>query len=216
MRKTDTLSVNAQGRGRPREFDRDKALDAAMEVFWRKGFMQSTLNDLCAAMGIKPPSFYCAFGTRESLFLETLRHYEDKYWAMALHDFFEEPDFRIAFGKLFEHAATTYTRPNLPRGCFVSVSITGLGPGEKHIEDMLVSVEAKSMENFRKRLLRAIDDGQIPPDSDVAAISGAIMAFLKGVAALSRTEICRAELTAIASLGLLLLPPTSNIQYSGH
>lgn len=216
MSRSGTFSPNTQGRGRPRKFDLDKALDAAMEVFWRKGFMQSTLNDICAAMGIKPPSFYCAFGTRENLFLETLRHYEDKYWAQALHDFFEEPDFRIAFGRLFEHAAKTYTRPNLPRGCFVSVSTTGLGSGEKRIQEMLSDVDNKSRENFRKRLMRAIEDGQISPDSDVPAISGAIMAFLKGVAALARTDICRAELTTIAARGLLILPPTLDSQHSGR
>lgn len=203
-------------RGRPREFDLDKALDAAMEVFWRKGYMQSSLNDLCAAMGIKPPSFYCAFGTKENLFLATLRHYLNKYWEQALNDFFAEPDFDVAFGKLFEHATKTYMRPNLPHGCFISVSTTGLGPGDKRIEEMLASMDDKSRDNFRKRLMRAIDDGQIPPDSDVPAISGAIMSFLKGIAAVARTNICQAELTAFAMRGLLLLPQALKSHNSGR
>lgn len=193
-------------RGRPREFDMDTALDAAMNLFWKRGYMQASLNELCAVMGIRHPSFYCAFGTREKLFLETLRHYQDKYWGKALLDFSEEPDIHAAFEMLFKNAATIYTRPNLPRGCFVSVSTVGLGSSETHIAETLALIDAGSLENFRKRLMRAIDDGQIPPDSDVPAISGSVMAFLKGLADIARTDICQSELVAIALRGLLLLP----------
>lgn len=206
MSKSQAQSDKTQARGRPREFDLNKALEAAMEVFWKQGYMQTSLNDLCAAMGIKPPSFYCAFGTREKLFLETLQFYADTYWSHILQEFSREPDVRKAFSGLFENAVKTYMRPNQSRGCFVDVSTVGLGAGEVGIEKMLAAMDRRSLETFRKRLMRAIDDGQIPPDSDVPAISGAIMAFLKGVAALARTDICQAELTAIALRGLHLLP----------
>jgi AcrR family transcriptional regulator len=56
-------------RGRPRVFDREQALSAAMEVFWDKGYEGASLDDLQAAMGgISPPSFYSAFGSKEALF----------------------------------------------------------------------------------------------------------------------------------------------------
>lgn len=210
MTRTEAQSSKSQARGRPREFDMDKALEAALEVFWKQGYMLSSLNDLCAAMGIKAPSFYCAFGTRENLFLETLRFYMDKYWSGILQEFREEADMVDSFRKLFENAARIYMRPGLPRGCFADVSTVGLGPGEERIENALAAIDERSRETFRKRLMQAIEDGQIPADSDVPAISGAIAVFLKGLAALARTDICQAELTAIASRGLLLLPTKTN------
>jgi AcrR family transcriptional regulator len=61
--------------GRPRGFDRDAALEAAMFLFWRKGFAATSMSDLCDAMGISSPSLYAAFGSKEALYLEAVEHY---------------------------------------------------------------------------------------------------------------------------------------------
>ena len=58
--------------GRPREFDRDAALEAAMLLFWRKGFAATSMNDLCEAMGLRSPSLFAPFGSREALDLEAV------------------------------------------------------------------------------------------------------------------------------------------------
>src|ERR1700679_41994 len=60
---------------RPREFDREARLAAAMLLFWRKGFAATSMNDLCDAMGIRSPSLYAAFGGKEALYLEAVDHY---------------------------------------------------------------------------------------------------------------------------------------------
>ncbi|RYD28556.1 MAG: TetR/AcrR family transcriptional regulator, partial [Verrucomicrobiaceae bacterium] len=65
-------------RGRPRAFDRTAALDAAMGVFWRKSYTATSMNDLCEAMGIGSPSLYAAFGSKEQLYAEAIRHYNEK------------------------------------------------------------------------------------------------------------------------------------------
>src|SRR3990170_1290477 len=64
-------------RGRPRTFDRTAALARAMEVFWVKGYEGSSMSDLTAAMGIASPSLYAAFGSKEELFRQALKHYSD-------------------------------------------------------------------------------------------------------------------------------------------
>src|SRR5262245_46430670 len=62
-------------RGRPREFDPEKALDAALEVFWSKGYEGASLPDLTEAMGINRPSLYAAFGNKEELFRTVISRY---------------------------------------------------------------------------------------------------------------------------------------------
>ena len=64
-------------RGRPREFDVEKALDRALEVFWRKGYEGASLPDLTRAMGINRPSLYAAFGSKEGLFRRALDRYAE-------------------------------------------------------------------------------------------------------------------------------------------
>ena len=66
------------GRGRPRVFDADAALDAALAVFWRHGYEGASLTDLTAAMGINRPSLYAAFGNKESLFRRVMDRYAER------------------------------------------------------------------------------------------------------------------------------------------
>lgn len=70
-----SLSARAPGPGRPRSFDEGAALDAAMMVFWQKGFEATSLDDLTKAMGLSRSSFYGAFGCKQDLFLRAVEHY---------------------------------------------------------------------------------------------------------------------------------------------
>src|SRR6185312_6508146 len=62
-------------RGRPRAFDAERALDRALNVFWRKGYEGASLPELTKAMGINRPSLYAAFGNKEALFKKALDRY---------------------------------------------------------------------------------------------------------------------------------------------
>ncbi len=65
----------ARERGRPRTFDIDFALDRAVEVFWKHGFQDASMQELTDAMGLSKPSLYAAFGDKEALYLKTLERY---------------------------------------------------------------------------------------------------------------------------------------------
>ena len=62
--------------GRPPKFDRADALQAAMHLFWDRGFDRTSINDLTAAMGISPPSLYATFGDKQALFDAAVELYE--------------------------------------------------------------------------------------------------------------------------------------------
>ncbi|MFS4517744.1 TetR/AcrR family transcriptional regulator, partial [Delftia tsuruhatensis] len=62
--------------GRPREFDRDQALERAMLAFWRRGYEGTSMADLVQALGIASARIYAAFGSKQDLFREAVQHYE--------------------------------------------------------------------------------------------------------------------------------------------
>ena len=67
--------TNTRSRGRPRLFDEDAVLDELTELFWRKGYSQTSIADLVDASGVHKSSLYSTFGTKEELFAKILRRY---------------------------------------------------------------------------------------------------------------------------------------------
>jgi AcrR family transcriptional regulator len=61
--------------GRPRSFDADQALEAAMLLFWRTGYEGTSLSELTHAMGVSAPSLYAAFGDKQQLFFAAAARY---------------------------------------------------------------------------------------------------------------------------------------------
>src|SRR5258708_7490334 len=61
----------SRGRGRPREFDVDDALDKAARVFREKGYHATTIADLTEAMELASGSVYKAFKDKQAVFLAT-------------------------------------------------------------------------------------------------------------------------------------------------
>ena len=83
-----------RSKGRPRSFDRAKALEAALRTFWKLGYEPASVPELCSAMGVNPPSMYAAFGSKAALFIEAMEHYELAYWQEPGRRFLAEPDLR--------------------------------------------------------------------------------------------------------------------------
>src|SRR5512146_1592256 len=89
--------------GRPREFSEDQALDAAMRVFWEKGYEGATLTDLTDAMGINRSSLYSSFGDKQELYRRVLDRYASGP-ASFMHCALEAATAREVVAKIFEGA----------------------------------------------------------------------------------------------------------------
>src|SRR5690349_5289272 len=109
-----------RGRGRPRAFDPETALNQARDVFWDAGFAASSLDELSEAMQLNRPSVYGAFGDKEALYLQALGRYRDD-GAAAMRDALDpERPLKDGVRKVYAGALALYfANKPAPRGCFL-------------------------------------------------------------------------------------------------
>jgi len=153
-----------------------------MLLFWEKGYDETSIGDLTAAMGIAAPSLYAAFGDKRRLFEEAVELYEREPNGPVPAGL-AEPTARDAVERMLAQAAVEYTAPDQPAGCFITS------------EPLLGERRAATREAIRSRL-RA----EGVPDADrVAAFVSAVLA---GMSSLARDGATREELDAVAETAL--------------
>jgi len=194
--------------GRPREFDVDKALDLALQVFWRKGYEGASMADLTETMGITKPSLYSAFGNKEELFRKALDRYVDGpggYVQVAL----AKPTVRAVAEHLLYESADAVTDPNHPPGCLAVQGALSCGDAAESIKQELMSRRAKGEQDLRRRFERAIAEGDLPQGSDAADLAAYLSAILQGMAVQAAGGTTREQLRKIAGMALRTWPPPS-------
>ncbi|MBD5418026.1 MAG: TetR/AcrR family transcriptional regulator [Desulfovibrio sp.] len=196
-----------RGKGRPRGFDRQQALHAALELFWQAGYEPASVARLCEVMDIKPPSLYASFGNKAALFLEAVRHYEHTYWQEPSKRFLAEPDIYRAVEGFFTTAASILLSPETPCGCMLVLAAVNISPAETEIIAAIREMRMTTKAMFADRLARAVAEGQLPAGTDVAALAGALNALLEGLSLQARDGLSREELAAMAARAVHLLPP---------
>lgn len=197
---------SSRGKGRPRAFDRAQALHNALEVFWRQGYAPASVADLCKAMHINPPSLYAAFGNKAALFLEAIRHYEHTYWDVPSRRFLAEPDIYEAVSRFFRDAAAILLSPQTPCGCMVVLAAVNIAESETEIITAVRRLRLATRQMFAERLQRAVQEAQLPADTDVPALAAALNTLLEGLSLQAREGLSPAELSAVAALAVRLLP----------
>ena len=192
--------------GRPRAFDRDAALEAAMLVFWRKGFSAASMNDLCDAMGIRSPSLYAAFGSKEALYLEAIDHYVSTVGPPVWGKLEEAPTARAGVENLLLAGAESLPRSVLtPAGC---MAVLG-GVGDEWpapIADVVKTVRQGMLSHLRSRLQAAVAEGELPPSTDVECLSRFYLGVFQGMAIQARDGAAAGELKGMAEAAMAAWP----------
>lgn len=184
-------------RGRPRCFDRDTALAAAMEVFWAKGFDGASLDDLTTAMGINRPSLYGAFGDKRALFRAALAYYGGGIGGEPVTAFDRGATPEAAVRGFLVTAVENNTRgESLPQGClFASCAATVAGDAPEVRAMLGTSLEA--MENhLTAGLERFRASGALPEAYPAEARARLMMDTMQGQAYRARAGESREKLLA--------------------
>ncbi len=195
-----------QPAGRPRSFDRERALARAMEVFWIKGYEGTSLADLTAAMAINRPSLYAAFGNKEDLFAEALALYESVEGEPITRLLAEAPTAREAIAATLRHNARVYVETGRPRGCMIVLSSL-VGDTEcAPVRALLAARRAAGEDELRLRIERGQAEGDVAADVDARQLAAFVTAVLQGMSVKARDGAGRAELDAIVDAALRAVP----------
>ena len=192
-------------RGRPREFDVDQALTAALRVFWSKGYEGASMTDLTEAMGITRPSLYAAFGNKESLFRKALDLYEREklcYMGRAL----EAPTARGVAERLLLGALDNQTSRDDPRGCLGVISSVACGAEADCIRQEVLERGRIAHEALIERMERAVAEGDFHGPIDAEGITKYLTAILQGMAVQAGAGATREELQRLVDTTLAVWP----------
>ncbi|CDF96709.1 MULTISPECIES: TetR/AcrR family transcriptional regulator [unclassified Pseudomonas] len=191
--------------GRQREFDVDQALDAALCVFWRKGYEGASYTDLTQATGVERPALYSAFGNKEALFRRALERYYEHYLDF-LPQAVELPTSREVVERLFRASVELTTRYPDRKGCLgIHGALAGSDDAEP-IRIALIEARAGGETLLRERFERAKEEGDLPPTVDCAALAAFVLALLHGMAVQAKAGFSRETLEAVVDQALSTWP----------
>jgi len=201
--KTLKSSETTRGRGRPRAFDRNAALAQATCLFWRKGYEATSIADLTEAMGIGSPSLYAAFGSKEGLYVEALRHYGENYDGLVWDGFRAAATARDAVRAYLRDsaAALTGSLADNPLGCMVTLSAAG-SEGPSVLGDLMRSARSVTLERLEARLRDAVATGELAATLDIHALARFVQTVQSGMSILARDGASRAELEEVATIAM--------------
>jgi AcrR family transcriptional regulator len=203
LSKPDMRGVGARGRGRPRAFDRDAALEKATLLFWTKGFEATSIADLTQAMGIGAPSLYAAFGSKEELYAEALHHYVESNQHHVWADFEAAGSARAAVRSFLIDTAAGLTActAGASRGCMVVLSSVGSEDHAK-LNELSRSTRAVTLDRLLARLEVAKREGEIPESTDVRGLARFVQTVQSGMSILARDGASGADLAAVADVAM--------------
>ena len=179
--------------GPGKQFDTDEALDRAVQLFWEQGYEATSMQDLVHAMGINRASMYQTYGNKQALYLASLERYAEKILAhvTALLD---KPGTPLAnLRDLFVHVIEQSLEGKM-QGCFINNTAVELGPHDARLAEKVRDIWMQFEHLFAARLQQALEQHQLPADTDPHRLAQVLNINLQGLMVKSKANSNKTEL----------------------
>ena len=187
--------------GRPISFDKNAALEAAMLLFWERGYEGTSMADLTQAMGLNPSSIYAAFGDKHALFELAVKRYMEmraQYAGKAL----EEPTLEKVVRALFDNTVEFLTTPGHPPTCMTLAGAVGCSLDASPARDLMTEIRKQNQVVLRQRLLRARKSGELSKDINLDDYTRYLSTIIAGLSIQAANGSTKAELNRTAQMAL--------------
>jgi AcrR family transcriptional regulator len=175
-----------------------------MHVFWRKGFLGTSLTDLTGAMRINRASLYAAFGNKEALFRKALENYLSRGPGSYLNEALQQPNARAVAERMLYGNVDLLTNPEGPGTC---LWVHGaLSCGDDPIRKEFAAQRAAGLAEIRKRFQRAVREGDLPKNANVDSLARFVQTVNFGLTVQASTGETKRELLRIVEAAMKVWP----------
>ena len=189
---------------RPKAFDEQVALAAAMQVFWRTGYERASLDVLLSAMGISKQSLYDTFGDKRALYLKALAYYRDQTLTSMRDLFASVRKTRDGFSRLLL-GLSAESEEQHARGCLLLSANLERDTGDRVIAAFLRDNQASVEQIFATAIAQGQSRGELSQKHDPQALATFFASTIQGMRAMARLKSDRRALRQVAKVALAVL-----------
>lgn len=198
----DSVVAKSKGRGRPKCFNEQEALEKAMLLFWQYGYEATSISDLTQALGITAPSLYSTFGGKAALFEKCLDYYSE-YEGCSIDDFFQHSeDIQTALELYLLENVKKLIQNHKPTGCMLVVATMNCSEQNVELQQQLMSRRHVTKRKLKDYFNQAQQGGQIPQGVDVQSLADFYSTLLQGMSMQARDGASIFQLEQVVKMAM--------------
>ena len=178
-----------------RQFDEQEVIALALDVFWRKGLNDATMQDLAEATGVQRGSLYNAYGDKEAIFLRAFDQYAREFLA-SVENLLAEGDVAERLTKFLDSAVVNMTGGSPPRGCLTTRTALNAGISSEAVRERVQDLLGRLEQAVSKAISAAPDGRPVPEANRLARV---VVTFTRGLAVMERAGYSRKQLKESAA-----------------
>jgi TetR/AcrR family transcriptional regulator, transcriptional repressor for nem operon len=187
---------------RPKAFNREKALIQALQLFWRKGYMATSLQDLVETLHLSRSSLYDTFGDKRTLFLEALKLYSERVISRMARTLNESPSVRAGIQTLFDELTAGVGSQSGAMGCFMVNSVAELVPYDPDVTEIAAAYSDALQRLLTEALTQAALQGTVASKQAPEQLAAYVFNAMQGIRILIKSGATREQAQAIGAITL--------------
>ncbi|MGI9275395.1 MAG: TetR/AcrR family transcriptional regulator [Endozoicomonas sp.] len=187
---------------RPQQYNREKVIDQAMQLFWKQGYQATPVSDLVQITGLRPGSLYGAFGNKEGLLLAALEFYTQQVESLVAEVFNRYSSAREGVTAFLQTLASEVNDGKLANGCLLVNTLLEMAGNNREICTEVDRLLRRIENSFQAAFLRAREEGDLPDQADCSGLATYMMGTVWSLRVMSRLSTDRQRMQAIVGPAL--------------